>query len=678
MRQLRPDVPEPLAAAIEHGLADPSERYRAATEFEAALNAAMITSAAPSVDAPPSNVRPRGWIRLAGVLAVALLLAVAAPFVARRLSHTGTPTPPLKAKDLVLVGAFDNRTGDPALDGSVEAALEHELTNSQFVSVAGPDRVANALRLMAKTDNAALTPTIAREVCLRDGAIRAFVTGTIEQVGSAYVLTAKVSRPKDAVVFVDVNAQASGPNTLMAAIRQLSGDVRERLGESHEAVLESKQQLERVRTPSLRAAQLYTQAFHLGTLDHWAASADLAAEAVADDPEFASAHTWLGWSLQNRPGPDRDGALTHITRGFELADHATERERFFIRGSYFSYTGDPAQAVAEYEALLMLYPDDYWAAYNLGVAANKLRRADAAAVFKAHLVDRWPNSPRARLYAAQQAVYDGGDSNSVLTAIDRARAVASSGSDEMQWLILAPAFIAWADADPARAVSALEQSANASPRLGDPDALSLQAGLLSLSLGRTEVAQDFFNEMAVGREPYLALLALARSYAPAVARWAAVETSGTDWGIRSWLLARAGQFDELLRIDATRPSERRGAIALDVEMARGATANAAALARQSLGMTRGDPSNQPNLGAGRMAGTRGAEVAARALLADDDFTGAIAVLEASGRGRRATFQDTRTVTTGCGHKRCSRMSIDASAAARTPTTLKRTCARCSH
>ena len=299
LEQLRLDVPEGLAEAIERGLADPLARYRAANEFEAALVPALITATAPSVDAPLSSVRSwRAWTRPAGVLAVALLLAVAVPFVARRLSHEGTPAPLLlKAKDLVLVGAFDNRTGVPTLDGSVEAALKHELTNSQFVTVAGPDRVANALRLMLQRDDVELTPAVAREVCLRDGAIRAFVTGRIERAGSAYELSAKVTTPQDAFVLSDVRASADGRPTLMAAIRRLSSDVRERLGEPHEAVLRSNQQLEQVTTPSLRAAQLYTQAFHLGSLGHWAASADLADEAVAEDPEFASAHTWLGWSL---------------------------------------------------------------------------------------------------------------------------------------------------------------------------------------------------------------------------------------------------------------------------------------------------------------------------------------------------------------------------------------------
>ena len=255
----------------------------------------------------------------------------------------------------------------------------------------------------------------------------------------------------------------------------------------------------------------------------------------------------------------------------------------------------------------MLYPDDYWAAYNLGVESNKLPRADAAAVFKAHLVDRWPNSPRARLYAAQQAVHDGGDSSSVLTAIDRARALASNGSDEMQWLTLAPAFIAWADADPARAVSALEQSTRASLGLGDPDALSLQAGLLSLS--------SWPHRSRTGPSSMKWPSAASRIWHS----WPSRETMHLQWGDGRRLrrraptgdsvhgvLARADQFDELLRIDATRPSTPRGATRLDVEMAHGATATRGALARQSLGMTRGDPSSQPNLGvAGCMACTPG-------------------------------------------------------------------------
>ena len=94
----------------------------------------------PGCDMTPAQTAHRsrlwGWLAGAGV-AAGLFLAV---FGGWRLSHPPKKLLNFVPRDSVLISSFDNRTGNPVLDGSVEYALERELSNSQFVIVVPRER----------------------------------------------------------------------------------------------------------------------------------------------------------------------------------------------------------------------------------------------------------------------------------------------------------------------------------------------------------------------------------------------------------------------------------------------------------------------------------------------------------------------------------------------------------
>jgi len=121
--------------------------------------------------------------------------------------------------------------------------------------------------------------------------------------------------------------------------------------------------LEKATTPSLQALRLYSQANEaMAGPDRGHANAMLE-EAVRIDPDFASAHLLLWYTLSERDEMDR--AVSHLERAVALADHASERERLFILATYYSYLDDRDKAIETYRLLLRLYPDHFWAAGNL-------------------------------------------------------------------------------------------------------------------------------------------------------------------------------------------------------------------------------------------------------------------------------------------------------------------------
>jgi eukaryotic-like serine/threonine-protein kinase len=216
------------------------------------------------------------------------------------------PSLSFNKRDWVLISSFENRTGNPVFAGTLEYALERELSNSQFVNVVPRERAGDALRLMRKPLNTKIDTTLGREICLRDGGIRALLTGRVEKLGTTYLLTAQLVDPVKGVAVASVSEEDPSDTQMATAIRQLSNRVREVLGEKTTLIQQSEKQLEKVSTPSLHALQLYTQADEL--MHHFATqetAAELLERAIAEDPKFASAHLQLGYTYANRGLSDK-------------------------------------------------------------------------------------------------------------------------------------------------------------------------------------------------------------------------------------------------------------------------------------------------------------------------------------------------------------------------------------
>ena len=159
----------------------------------------------------------------------------------------------------------------------------------------------------------------------------------------------------------------------------------------------SNQELEKVTTPSLRAFQLFSEANRANKRAQWAISAQLLREAIAGDPGFASAHTWLAWDLHNLKD---SGWQLEIQRAMELSATVSERERYFIRASYYMLHSQPEAAIPILEALVRVYPDHYFGNTNLANAYSNARRNAEARTAMARLADLRPNDYDANARAA--------------------------------------------------------------------------------------------------------------------------------------------------------------------------------------------------------------------------------------------------------------------------------------
>ena len=423
---LRGDLPAALTAIIETALdPDPARRFESAAAMRHALGACAAI--------PPPVFRR--WPGVAAGAGLALALAALIGYAAM-----GRGSPPallsLTARDLVLVTAFENRTGVPLLDGTLEFALERELAASSFVGVASRLRVQDTLALMRRPAETRVDADLGREVALRDGGIQAYITGRADLVGTSFVLSAEIRRPADGRVVASVSEPAVSQADILDAVGRLALTVREQLGEAAPMMQASTgSPLPRLATSSLRALQLYAQVTTLQTdsgsfLAREKPAERLLLEAIAEDPGFAAAHRLLAKVVHSDGAFNARSrlpeALAHIERAMALSASLPPEERIRNEGEwhvirYFMHPNpeDPeakahaAGVLAACEALLALNADDAEAAANC-TAFYRFTGAPTER-FMTRVAERRPNAAGWQM-AAVWAILDADP-----TAVGRAR-----------------------------------------------------------------------------------------------------------------------------------------------------------------------------------------------------------------------------------------------------------------
>lgn len=319
----------------------------------------------------------------------------------------------IPANTAVLIGPFENSTGEPVLDGTLQFALERELSNSPSVHVVSPERVQDILQLMRRPADTPVDRPLALEICRRTPEIGMLITGRVQKIGSHYLFTASIVDPTTGNMIRASEAESSKQDEVLDAIHVLATKVRRDFGESIPVTPHSGEPLEQVTTRSLRALQLYSEAddqiIRHGTEP--SNGIELLREALDEDPDFASAHIMYAQALQELGRYSEAG--THFERAFALADTVSERERLFITGSYYGFksnnptTDAYTKSVTAYEELLRRYPNDLWALNNLSDHYQFSRPAEETLRLVMRIADLRPEMVPVRLYGLSRQTDDG-------------------------------------------------------------------------------------------------------------------------------------------------------------------------------------------------------------------------------------------------------------------------------
>ena len=402
-------------------------------------------------------------------------------------------------REWVLVADFENRTGEAVFDGVLESALRREISNSQFVNVVPRERINDTLELMRRPLDTAIDPEMGREICLRDGGIKALLTGRVEKLDSTYLLSVELVDPSTGQTIAATSQEAAGQGEVLTTLSRLSSWSRETLGEKLTDIREGEEQLERVTTPSLRALQLFTKAealFGQGGRRKGTAE-ELLKQAIEIDPEFASAHIFLAWAIQNQGKPAEE-FLKHAARALQLAETTGDRERYFIQGSYYHMKREPEKAVQAYETLLSLHPDHYWAINNLANYFSGSGQGQRALPYLLRRAELRPTSFAANSSAVEQLLLADHNLMRAKPYSDRARNLITTemlqadGNGRAIKIMLFPAYEAWLGGNPQAVLAEIDKVLQTLERVGVSGKLR-GLGHLYEALGQRQLAREWMS-----------------------------------------------------------------------------------------------------------------------------------------------------------------------------------------
>jgi eukaryotic-like serine/threonine-protein kinase len=317
----------------------------------------------PLVESPaPSS---KAWIIIAAVILL-ILLAGGGYFWHSRTSAT------LTDKDPIVIADFTNTTNDPVFDNALKGALAIQLEQSPFLNVISDERVAGTLKLMNRNGNERLSQEIAREVCLRTNS-KAYLTGSIANVGSHYLIGLKAINCQNGDALASTQAEAENRDAVLKSLGQAGSDLRQKLGESISSVQKFNKPLSQVTTSSLEALEAYSQATRVQYSSDSDAAFPYLTRAVQLDPNFARAYASIGtyYSTHNQATL----SIANHKKAFELRNLVTDRERFYIEGTYYmNVTGQIDKAEDAYKQWAQAYPNDDVPLGNLGVIYSTVGR----------------------------------------------------------------------------------------------------------------------------------------------------------------------------------------------------------------------------------------------------------------------------------------------------------------
>jgi tetratricopeptide (TPR) repeat protein len=309
-----------------------------------------------------------------GVLSVALIFSIYLN-VAGKVDTAPEQLEPLS----ILIADFDNRTGNPIFDGALAEA--------------------SRLGLGTKLDS-----DLSRLMAVRQG-IDLVLLGAIDPDGSGFKISVVAVDPAVDDTVASESETAESTADVLAAVGDLSGDIRKALGDD---TIGRKEEgaVETFTAASLEAAKAYSQAQELALAGNHEEALAFYESAVDEDPNFGRALSGWALSLFNL------GRTAEATELWEQAlskmDTMTERERLRTLGLYYMVvTGNYQKARETYQSLVEQFPADGPGHNNLAIANFATLDFDAALEEGQRVLEIYPTRTLFRSNFALYAMYAG-------------------------------------------------------------------------------------------------------------------------------------------------------------------------------------------------------------------------------------------------------------------------------
>jgi len=281
--------------------------------------------------------------------------------------------PALTRKDTIVLVDFANSTGDTVFDDTLKQALSVQLSQSPFLNILSDKKMSETLQMMGHPTGEPVDQKTGQEICQRTQSA-VLLAGTIARLGNQYVIGLNAVSCSNGDLLAREQVVAGGKEEVLKAVDQAATKLRRELGESLSSIQKFDTPIEQATTPSLEALQ----AFSLGrtTLRVKGDSAEAVPffqRAISLDPNFAVAYASLAASYSNLGEPTL--AQKNIQKAYELREHVTDRERFYIETEYYdTVTGELEKSLEVCRLWEQMYPRDFIPHFTAGNVDDLLGR----------------------------------------------------------------------------------------------------------------------------------------------------------------------------------------------------------------------------------------------------------------------------------------------------------------
>jgi tetratricopeptide (TPR) repeat protein/predicted Ser/Thr protein kinase len=405
-RVLDPAIPEDFNRVVMKCLEiDAAQRFQTAREILEGLESRTGTrTGAVAVDQGHAFRLPRfrliGRIVPVGIVpaavgTVVLLLAVAGFLLRHTLFPPSTPKAP-QGPVSVLVADFNNYTGDPVLDGTLEPMINEALEGASFINAYSRGA---ARKLAEKLPNPTgkLDEQSARLVAMSQG-IAAVITGEISLRDNKYTISATTLDAVTGNVIAHTEVTATNKGDIPRDISKLVAPIRKALGDTTPASVQFKANSGALNVGSLEAMHQAALAMNQQFAGDFEGAFQSFSKAVQLDPNFALAYSGMAGMSANL-GKQRDAAK-YMKLAMEHEDRLTERERYRMRGEYYLAMGDWQKCIEENTQLVNQYPADRVGQSNLAVCFGQVRDFHKAVEAAKQAVEIVPKGALQRLNLA--------------------------------------------------------------------------------------------------------------------------------------------------------------------------------------------------------------------------------------------------------------------------------------
>jgi len=321
---------------------------------------------------------PFKWIAV-GVAVIAL--SAGAYFVIHnraQLGTAGTETQAVKGPvTSVAILPFYNGSGDPSLDwvgATISETLLSDIGQSAHLHLISAGRVQDVLHDLRFSAQPEVDSSTLKSIKDTIGA-ETVISGQVVQTNGQFRINATVhdlKSDRDTQLTSDTFAIKDLP----AAVSKLAGQVREKVAVTPDILKELQASSEHVLTNSVSALQAYEEGLQLVRSGDNSKAAAKFEIATKEDPNFAMAFVKLSQAYY-RLGNDGK-AQEASRRAVDLSGNLPAQDRYLIEANHDKIMHENDKAIAAYENLTKVSPDDTDAQYELANLYEKAARYDDA------------------------------------------------------------------------------------------------------------------------------------------------------------------------------------------------------------------------------------------------------------------------------------------------------------